>query len=109
MHNALHRRWVLQWDRAVREGVYITVKANYTKMENFTHVVYTTEYYIAEAATTTWTRGLRIPSMVEASAYLDGFQVLTGILDTVKLMAGSIVFSTNESGLVEKLVFSKMT
>ena len=59
--------------------------------------------------TATGTRGLRIPSMVEASAYLDGFQVLTGILDTVKLMARSIVFSTNESGLVDKLVFSKMT
>ncbi|MCC5990873.1 MAG: hypothetical protein LM558_05155 [Thermosphaera sp.] len=57
MHNALHRRWVLQWYRAVREGVYITVKANYTKMENSTHVVYTTEYYIAEAAVATWTRG----------------------------------------------------
>jgi len=87
----------------------ITVKANNTRMENSTHVVYTTEYYIAEATVATWTRGLRIPSMVEASVYLDGFQVLTGFLDTVRLMAGSRVFSVNESGLVEKLVFSNIT
>jgi hypothetical protein len=47
--------------------------------------------------------------MVETSAYLDGFQVLTWFLDTVKLIARSIVFSINESGLVEKLVFSNLT
>jgi len=35
--------------------------------------------------------------------------VLTGFLDTVKLMAGSRAFSVNESGLVEKLVFSNIT
>jgi hypothetical protein len=47
--------------------------------------------------------------MVEASVYLDGFQVLTGFLDTLKLMAGGRVFSMNESGLLEKLVFSNIT
>jgi hypothetical protein len=87
----------------------LVVESNNTRMENSTHVVYTTEYYIAEATVATWTRGLRIPSMVEASVYLDGFQVLTGFLDTVRLIAGSRVFSVNESGLVEKLVFSNLT
>jgi hypothetical protein len=87
----------------------IVVEANNTRIENSTHIVYTTEYYIAEATVATWTRGLRIPSIVEASVYLDGFQVLTGFLDTVKLIAGSRVFSMNESGLVEKLVFSNLT
>jgi len=78
-------------------------------MENSTHIAYTTEYYIAEATVATWTRGLRMPSLVEVSVYLDGFQVLTGFLDTLKLTAGSRVFSMNESGLVEKLVFSNIT
>jgi hypothetical protein len=85
------------------------VEAGYTRMENSTHIAYTTEYYIAEATVATWTRGLRMPSLVEVSVYLDGFQVLTGFLDTVKLTAGSRVFSMNESGLVEKLVFSNIT
>lgn len=42
----------------------IVVEVNNTRMENSTHIVYTTEYYIAEATVATWTRGLRIPSMV---------------------------------------------
>ncbi|MFZ8794516.1 MAG: hypothetical protein ACO2O2_11625 [Acidilobaceae archaeon] len=87
----------------------LVVEADYTRMENSTHVVYTTEYYIAEATVATWTRGLRIPSMVEASVYLDRFQVLKGFLDTVRLIAGSRVFSMNESRLVEQLVFSNIT
>jgi hypothetical protein len=57
--------------------------------------LYTIEYCIAEAAVATWTRGLRIPSIVEASVYLNGFQVLTGFLDTVRLIAGSRVFPMN--------------
>jgi len=92
-----------------RASTNITVKANNTRIENSTHVVYTTEYYIAGATVATWTRGLRVPSMVEASVYLDEFQVLTGFLDTVKLMAGGRAFSMNESGLLEKLVFSNLT
>jgi hypothetical protein len=87
----------------------LVVESNNTRMENSAHIVYATEYYTAEDAATTWTCILRIPSMVEASAYLYGFQVLMGFLDTVKLMAGSIVFSTNEFGLVKKLVFSNIT
>jgi hypothetical protein len=90
-------------DSYARACTNITVEANNTRIENSTHAVYTTEYYIA-----TWTRGLRIPSIVEASVYLDGFQMLTGFLDTVRLIAGSRVFSVNESGLVEKLVFSNI-
>jgi hypothetical protein len=85
------------------------VEADYTRIESFTHAVYTIEYCIAETTVATWTRGLRIPSMVEVSVYLDEFQVLTGFLDTVRLVAGSRVFSVNESGLVEKLVFSNIT
>jgi hypothetical protein len=50
-----------------------------------------------------------MPSIVEVLVYLDGFQVLTEFLDTVRLIAGSRVFSMNESGLVEKLVFSNIT
>lgn len=87
----------------------ITVEANNTRTENSTHVVCTKEYYIAETTVATWTRGLRIPSIVKASVYLDGFQLLTGFLDTVRLIAGSRVFSVNESGLVEKLVFRNIT
>jgi len=87
----------------------IVVEADYTRVKNSTHVVYTTEYYLTEATVATWTRGLRISSIVDASVYLDGFQVLTGFLDTVKIMAGSRVFSMNESGLVEKLIFSNIT
>ncbi|MFZ8791007.1 MAG: hypothetical protein ACO2OS_01815 [Thermosphaera aggregans] len=87
----------------------LVVEADYTRIESFTHAVYTIEYCIAEGTVATWMRGLRIPSMVEASVYLDEFQVLTGFLDTVKLVAGSRVFSVNESGPVEKLVFSNIT
>ena len=71
------------------------VEADYTRIESFTHVVHTIENCIAEATVAIWMRGLRIPSMMEASVYLDGFQVLTGFLDTVKLMAGSRVFPMN--------------
>ena len=35
--------------------------------------------------------------------------MLTGFLDAVRLIAGSRSFSMNESGLVEKLVFSNIT